>query len=144
MASAIDENYLAPELDSIISTFALSRFSIALIWIYHGLVPKILFRHVSELELVAMGPIFVDAELTIVIAGVVEVSIGLLVLIFWKQVWPIVISLAGFSVLLLGAIALSPELAIQAFNPVTLTVSAIMFCLIQFQEMKKCAQASDE
>jgi len=115
-----------------------------LIWIYHGLVPKILFRHVSELELVAKGPIVVDAETTILIAGVAEVLIGLLVLIFWKQGWPIVISLVGFSVLLLGAIALSPEIAIQAFNPVTLSMSAIMFCLIQFQEMKKCFQVSVE
>ncbi len=131
-------------MGSIISTYALSRFSIALIWIYHGLVPKILFKHVSELELVAKGPFVVDAETTIMIAGVAEVLIGLLVLVFWKQPWPIVISLAGFSVLFLSAITLSPELAIQAFNPVTLTVSAIAFCLIQLQEIKKCFQVSDE
>ena len=124
-------------MDSIIGTYALTRFAIALIWIYHGLVPKILFKHASEVELVAKGPIIVDAETTIVIAGVVEVLIGLLVLVFWKQPWPIVISLAGFSGLLLGAITLSPELAIQAFNPVTLTVSAIAFCLIQLQEIKR-------
>ncbi|MEC8553464.1 MAG: DoxX-like family protein [Planctomycetota bacterium] len=131
-------------MDSIIGTYALTRFAIALIWIYHGLVPKILFKHASEVELVAKGPIIVDAETTIVIAGVVEVLIGLLVLVFWKQPWPIVISLAGFSGLLLGAITLSPELAIQAFNPVTLTVSAIAFCLIQLQEIKRCAQPDDE
>lgn len=103
-----------------------------------------MFKHVSELKLVAKGPIFVDAETTIAIAGMAEVLIGLLVLIFWKQPWPIVISLAGFSVLLIGAITLSPELAIQAFNPVTLTVSAILFCLIQFKEMTVCVQADDE
>ena len=131
-------------MDSIIGTYALTRFAIALIWIYHGLVPKILFKHASEVELVAKGPIIVDAETTIVIAGVVEVLIGLLVLVFWKQPWPIVISLAGFSGLLLGAITLSPELAIQAFNPVTLTVSAIAFCLIQLQEIERCAQPDDE
>ena len=68
------------------------------------------------------------------IAGVIEVVAGLCVGIFWRSRWPIYLSLAGFIALLAGAIVLSPEQATHAFNPITLTVSAIIFCLIQLSE----------
>ena len=119
-----------------ISTYALSRSAIALIWIYHGLIPKIIFQHSTELELVAKGPLVVNETTTILIAGVCEVLLGVCVLLFWRQRWPIALSLVGFSILLLGALIVAPGLAIHAFNPITLTVSAILFCLIQLREGK--------
>lgn len=120
----------------IITTYALSRSAIALIWIYHGLIPKIIFQHSTELELVAKGPLVYSEETTIILAGVCEVLIGSCVLICWNQSWPIAVSLFGFSALLIGAVVVSPGLAIQAFNPITLTLSAIIFCLIQLREKK--------
>jgi len=54
--------------------------------------------------------------------------------IFWKQTWPIYLSLVGFSVLLVASVVISPEHATHAFNPITLTVSAIFFCLIQISQ----------
>ena len=123
--------------DSTISTYTLSRLAIALIWIYHGLVPKILFKHASELELAAKGPVVFNVETTVVLAGVFEVLIGFVLLLLWRRRWPVVFSLFCFVALLLGSIAMSPELAIQAFNPVTLTLSAIVFCLIQLRESKR-------
>ena len=68
------------------------------------------------------------------LAGVVEVIAGLCVVAFWRTRWPIYLSLLGFAALLVGAIAISPEHATHAFNPITLTVSAIVFCLIQLAE----------
>lgn len=99
------------------------------------MIPKLLFKHPTELELIGKGPLLVSEEMTLVIAGVGEVLAGLSLLLFWKQAWPVYVSLVGFSMLLIGAVILSPGLAVHAFNPVTLTVSAILFCLIQISEL---------
>jgi len=72
--------------------------------------------------------------MTVFIAGIVEVIAGLAVAVWWNHKWPIYLSLFGFSLLLLGAIILSPEHATHAFNPVTTTGAAIIFCLIQIVE----------
>ena len=97
---------------------------------YHGLVPKLIFSHATELELIGQGPVLGSPEMTVFIAGIVEVVAGLVVLILWKSRWPIYLSLLGFSVLLVGALVWSPGHAIHAFNPITTTGAAIMFCLI--------------
>jgi hypothetical protein len=100
------------------------------------LIPKLIFHHATELELIEKGPMLVDAETTLFVAGIVEVAIGVSVLLCWKRVWPVYVSLVGFCGLLLGAIMISPEHATHAFNPITLTISAIFFCLIQVYEHK--------
>ena len=112
------------------AAYSLSRLGIAFIWIYHGLVPKLIFQHATELELVSKGPVIHSAETTVLIAGAIEVVLGCLVLVFWRHKWPAQISVVGFSLLLMGAIFISPAHATHAFNPVTLTVSAILFALI--------------
>lgn len=88
----------------------------------------------TELELIRKGPVIGDEETTILLAGTAEVLLGLCVVVFWSQRWPIYVSLVGFLALLLGAVVISPEHATHAFNPVTLTLSAIIFCLIQVCE----------
>ena len=66
-----------------------------------------------------------------ILADGAEGLIGIGVVVFWKQAWPIYLSLVGFVVLLIASVVIAPEQAIHAFNPITLTVSAILFCLIQ-------------
>ena len=118
----------------IINSYNLSRIAIAFIWLYHGLIPKFICLHPTELALVSKGPILVSPEVTVIVAGVVEVIAGVCVIAFWRSKWPIYLSLFGFAILLIGAIVISPEQATHAFNPITLTVSAILFCLIQLVE----------
>ena len=67
------------------------------------------------------------------LAGIAEVLIGIGVVIFWKQAWPIYLSLVGYIALLVASVVIAPEHAVHAFNPITLTVSAILFCLIQIR-----------
>ncbi len=116
------------------TTYFLSRLAIGFIWLYHGLVPKLIFRSQTELELIEKGPMVFAPETTLLIAGIAEVILGLCVLGFWKLKWPAYLSLIGFSFLLVAALVMSPAHATHAFNPVTLTVSAILFCLINLNE----------
>lgn len=118
------------------NTYNLSRLAIVFIWLYHGIVPKLIFAHATELELAGQGPTLGSPEATIFVAGIVEVIAGLVVAIWWRARWPIHLSLFGFILLLLGAIVLSPEHATHAFNPITTTGAAIIFCLIQLVESR--------
>lgn len=117
-----------------VNSYNLSRAAIAFIWLYHGLIPKLIFSHATELELIQKGPIIGSPEMTLMLAGIIEVIAGVCVVVLWRSKWPIYLSLIGFTLLLLGAILISPEQATHAFNPITLTVSAIVFCLIQLVE----------
>jgi len=60
------------------------------------LIPKLIFRHATELELINQGLVLGSAELTLMLAGIAEVLIGIGVVVFWKQAWPIYLSLVGF------------------------------------------------
>lgn len=117
-----------------INSYNLSRTAIAFIWIYHGLIPKLIYSHATEIELISKGPTLGSPMTTLLAAGVLEVVAGLCVIILWRSKWPIYLSLFGFAFLLVGSIVIAPEHATHAFNPVTLTVSAIFFCLIQLVE----------
>jgi len=123
-----------------INSYNLSRLAIAFIWIYHGLVPKLIFKHSTELELLSKGPLVGDEQTTLILAGATEVIIGILVAILWNRAWPIYISLVGFVILLAASVIVSPGHAVHAFNPITLTTSAILFCLIQISERQRSVE----
>lgn len=120
-------------------SYTLSRIGIAFIWLYHGLIPKLIFRDPTELELVSNGPIIHSALTTVILAGIGEVILGILVLLFWSHRWPAYLSIVLFSGLLIGGVAVDAGLAVEAFNPVTLSGSAILFGLINLNSPQPIA-----
>lgn len=121
------------------NSYLLSRLAIGLIWLYHGLVPKLIFRSATELELIQHGPVVGSAETTLLLAGIGEVVLGLCVFVFWKQAWPALVSIAAFALLLVAAMVIAPETATHAFNPVTLSGSGVFFGLINWCEHQRAA-----
>jgi uncharacterized membrane protein len=110
--------------------YALSRGTVAFIWFYHGLVPKLLYHDRIELDLLGrIAPPNVLRSITTV-AGVVEIIFAFLVLLLWRQTWllwlTLILMLCG-----IPAVALtSPEYLHAAFNPVTLNMSVAAFATI--------------
>ena len=73
-------------------TLQVCRFSIAFIWLYQGIVPKLLGPHADELRMnMALGLNEAQAHLLSYVGGGMEVVLGLLVLVFYRQRWPHVI-----------------------------------------------------
>jgi hypothetical protein len=111
--------------------YALSRGTMAFIWFYHGLVPKLLYHDRAELDLlsrIGTAPQHLRAATTL--AGVVEVLFAFLLIIFWRQTWllwlTLVLMLVGIPVVGVSA----PEYLTAAFNPVTLNMSLVIFAAI--------------
>lgn len=106
---------------------ATARLALAFVWIYQGLVPKLLFAESSgELATVrALGAFegYEGRALTVVALG--EIAVGAWTLLAWRA--RSILVLQGVALALLGAAAAlgDPGLFSQQFNPATLSVAMI-------------------
>lgn len=106
---------------------AVARISIATIWIWHGLVPKLLYQHIDERTMLA------QAGLPVVLLpwiGGLEILFGALILYGWSQRSIFVANIA-FMVLATVAVALnSPVYLTATFTPVTLNLAIIALAIV--------------
>jgi uncharacterized membrane protein YphA (DoxX/SURF4 family) len=112
---------------------------LALIWIYHGLVPKLLFPESGELALLQELGVFAGRErVWLALAGMGEIALGLSLL--WMPrirllQWCSIAFLIGLG---LTAILTQPEVLIQPFDPFTLNLAMIglsVLCLTLHPEV---------
>jgi hypothetical protein len=102
------------------------RITSALVWIYQGAVPKLLFPNSGELDILRSTGLFSGREASVLtMMGGAEILIGV-ALLWWMNsvglLWAI-----GFSLLVLlgGAAMGDPSWLIAPFNPVSLTVALL-------------------
>lgn len=104
----------------------LCRLSVAFVWLYQGLVPKLLARHPQELALVRAGPLPDALARDVLTAlGVGELLFGLALLWFWRERRLLLLAAALPLVLTAGAIAATPSVVTGPFNPVVTTVTVV-------------------
>jgi hypothetical protein len=109
----------------------LARAGAAFIWIWHGIVPKLIFKHADELApLVAAGFSERSARLQVIACGWVELAIGLTLLLAWRLRWPLWLTLVAMPIALVGVAMYTPWLLKAAFNPVSLNVSMFILATI--------------
>jgi len=99
----------------------LARISVAAVWVYQGLIPKIWFRDWSEMILLRQMGVdihFVPAVLKSF--GYLEICFGLIVIINWHARWPLMITIGAMVGGLVGIARHSPAVFHAAFNPLTL------------------------
>lgn len=112
---------------------ALARLSIALIWLYQGLIPKLLFLHHDELTLMAGAGVPLDqVTFAVRVFGLVEIGFALLLLGMWGRRWLLLVNIPLMLLALLGVGLTSPAYLVAAFNPVTLNLAVIILSLIGF------------
>ena len=110
----------------------LARFTLAFIFIYQGLVAKIIFLDKTELYInqthldLLPAQSLMDAVLMAQLAGLGELLLGLLIIIFHQKNWPVWFSLGFLGFLLLDMMVLAPELLSGAFNPVSTNIPAML------------------
>jgi len=101
---------------------ALARVGLALIWIYQGLVPKLLVSHPAEhapFDQLGLGAVSGEA---VAVLGVLEIAFGIALLVRWRSTW--LAYLAGFVPIMLtvGAVVDDPAIALGPYNPVVTTL----------------------
>ena len=113
------------------TTNLIYRLTLGLLFIYHGLVPKIIWLSEIEKQLIEAGGFAKeDATFLSPVAGAMEVILGLMIIFLRKQLFPVYI--AAFSLIgLLGFVALArADLLVEAFNPVSTNLMGIVFCYL--------------
>lgn len=101
----------------------ISRLTIAAVWLYHGLVPKLLAQHPSELELARQtGVPEAWVRELVLTAGLAELVAAAAVLIFWRHRWPIWATMAAMIGALGHILIMAPAVTLAAFNPVSLNL----------------------
>ncbi|MGZ3584386.1 MAG: DoxX-like family protein [Ktedonobacterales bacterium] len=113
------------------SMHAVARIVLAFIWLYHGLVPKVLLTQHDEVVMLLAGGISpASAHLAVRVLGLAEVAFGVLLLVTWRQRWPFVATVVLMLLATAGVALTAPQYLGAAFNPVTLNVAVIALALI--------------
>jgi len=109
----------------------MARATLAFVWIYQGLVPKVLFPNSGELEIFRSTGIFPGKELTWVVAlGVAQALLGLFHLAAWRSRAPLWTGLGTLALLGGGGLITRPDLFILPFNPVSLILMMVALTVI--------------
>ena len=110
---------------------ALASLAVALVWCWHGLVPKLLGPHPDEVHMMlAAGAPEAIAPAAVRLAGLAELIFGVLVLICARQRWPFLLTLFLMGLATVGVLGTAPEYALGAFGPVTLNLQLAVLALI--------------
>lgn len=110
---------------------AVARVTLALAFLWHGLVPKLLYRHADELALLRDSGLSASAaERMVTIVGVAEVVYGLALLALWRVRALFLPAAAAMVLITPGILASSPRFIPAAFTPVTLNLCVAAVAII--------------
>lgn len=103
-------------------------------WIYQGLVPKLLLRSPSELQIWQfMGFDLASAQIWVMLSGVTEILFGCVFLMWRKVVLLHQLNILGLGTLLLLVIVVDPLQLTNAFNPVIMNVAMMVLSIVAIQ-----------
>lgn len=122
---------------------AVARLAVALVFIYEGLVPKLLYHHATELALLlASGIPAVDAPGVLTAVGIAEIVLGVLVLVRWTWRWPLIVTIALMIAALIDVSLTAPAALTSAFNPITLNAATAALAAIALMSGNDVPSAS--
>ena len=108
----------------------LVNLTLGIIWIYQGLIPKILFTDSGEMEILRQSGLFNGNEENILtIIGILEIAFGV-ALIFIQRKALQYLNILGLCLLTVGAIFSDLMIFTLPFNPFSLNISMIALSII--------------
>ncbi|XXM72527.1 DoxX-like family protein [Lysinibacillus sphaericus] len=114
------------------------------IWLYQGLVPKIITGHPEEVSMLsALSPLEGMAAVRAVkIIGVLEILLGAVWLLYRKKRHLFATQMILFPILTILAVSADPSISSHPFNPVTFNASLWVLSIIGFNLAKDLPSAS--
>jgi hypothetical protein len=102
---------------------AVARLTLALVFVYHALVPKLALRHPDEVAmLLDAGVPPAAAETALVMLAGAELVMAACLCLFWRRRWPPAVCIGLMAAATIGVAAASPRYLGAAFNPVSLNL----------------------
>ena len=121
----------------------LVNFTLGIIWIFQGLIPKILFTYTGEIEILRKSGLFSGYEENILIViGLAEIVFGI-ILIFIQRKTLHYLNILGLFLLTVGAICSDLMIFTLPFNPFSLNISMIALSIIAILNFSYLPKASN-
>lgn len=115
----------------------LIQIMLAALWIYQGLIPKILFQSTAEIAIwQSMGLELALAKICIALSGMIEIMFGCTFLIWQKAAVIHQLNILGLAGLLVLIALTSPLQLTTAFNPVVMNIAMIVISMVAIQILK--------
>lgn len=112
-------------------SYSLSRLALAFIWLYHGLIPKLLYHSPDEIRLLHDAGIPSSSVMTAMSwFGWGEVCFGLVHIVRWRSRWPLWLTVIAMLAATSSVVITSPSYLRGAFNPVTLNLAVLTLCIV--------------
>ncbi|RHW39338.1 hypothetical protein D1B33_00375 [Lysinibacillus yapensis] len=114
------------------------------IWIYHGLIPKLIYMHPEEMLMVKNAFQVPDGKAfwIVVITGIIEITFGVIWLYYKNKRHLFCLQIILFPFLTITAIIAEPSSLIDPFNPLTFNSSLWIISLIGFWMSKDLPTAT--
>ena len=125
-------------------THAVARLGLAIIFAYHGLVPKLLLQNPDEsamLRDVGVSPDKLHA--IVILAGFGEILFAACVLAFWRFRWPAVLIIVFAVLATVGVAYGSPRYFGSAFNPLSLNLAILCLAIADLLSLPGSPTASN-
>ncbi|WP_138751216.1 DoxX-like family protein [Paenibacillus sinopodophylli] len=117
--------------------------ALMLLWIFEGIVPKLLFPETGELPMLQQLGWFTGFELQLIKGiGILEIIIGILTVCLHRQKRLFYGQIALLLLLSIPMIAATPYSLTAPFNPLTLSVPMIVLCFVSIWSIKHLPLAS--
>lgn len=125
-------------------TLALTLF-FSFVWIYHGLVPKIIAMHPEEIIMTgALFPVELALLKKIIIGiGIIEIMFGCLWFVYPYKRHLFALQFLLFPILMLSAVTSDVQAAAHPFSPVTFNLALTLLSIIGFLLSKDLATAKN-
>ncbi len=120
----------------------IGRWALALIWIYQGLIPKLIFKDSGELEILRSTGIFPGYEAFVMTwMGLGEIALGVSMLMLKRSRCIYYFQIIALMLLLFGAFFGQPKIIIQPFNPVSLTLGMTALAVVGLKTLRDLPSA---
>jgi len=118
-----------------------SRLAVAFIWLWQGMVPKLLLNHVDERAMLTASHLPIGL---LPLIGTFEIAIAAAAIITWRSPWFFLFNILAMLAALANVAAVSPSFLFAAFSPVTLNLGMIAlsitgyFASVQLPTASRC------
>lgn len=122
----------------------LFAFLFFFIWIYHGLIPKLIYMHPDEISMVNnLFPLTYEKGYWIVkMTGIIEMIFGLIWLFYKNKRNLFGLQVIIFPLLTISAILADPIILVHPFNPLTFNLSLAFISLVGYFMSKDAPSAT--
>ncbi|HMO14633.1 MAG TPA: DoxX-like family protein [Pirellulaceae bacterium] len=120
--------------------YFLSRLSLAVIFFYHGLIPKLMFGDSQEVEMNEKFMPWLGREFALVSSGLLELAFAVVLLAWFRSRIPIYCVLVFAMVATMALLFGFPEYFTEAFNPFSINFSLVMFALINLASAHRVSE----